>query len=202
MSSFINVVTSAESTDLVSVADAMAAYDIDDGAKAQDWVSQASAAIVGYIKRPISREQVKQTVRNNPALSGLCPAPVVLTRRPVDPVGLVVSVSGATLAEAEYELDQRAGLIWRVDASGERVSWPASKIEITYWGGYSVIPADLQRACLLMVGNYSSADGRDTLVKSESVDGIGRTDYVVSASQGGIPQDVADLLAPYKRVVV
>lgn len=161
-------------------------------------IDTASRMARDYCGRGFGRQTVKQ---------------VEAYERPVR--GIVLDLSPATIAtvrygdtdlvEGEYVLDTGANILMR-DPSGCPGWW--GKVEITYTGGYILpeeenpdLPATVEHAVLLLVGALWSIKGRDALVKSETVEGIGRTDYWVAGANSALPDPNAQqLLDPYRRI--
>lgn len=210
MSSRVSVLVPATSVELVALADLKTALGIStngDDARLEALIAQASAVIAQSCNRVFGREQIKQTIRLAASVQIPEPAPLVLSRRPVVVSGFTVSVSGVALDSGDYELDENAGLVWRLDSEGDRIPWPTNKIEVTYSSGYLLpddCPASLSRACIVLVNNYRTATARDPMLKSEVVDGVGRFDYWVGSaggsSQSGLPAEVESLIAPFRKV--
>nr|WP_277614302.1 hypothetical protein [Kaistia nematophila] len=85
--------------------------------------------------------------------------------------------------------------------------WPAkkpgSRIVTTAVAGYGSperVPAQIRSAILLLVGLAASLAGRDALVRTETVEGVGSTQFggVVEVS-GSVERAVSALLSNYRR---
>ncbi len=62
------------------------------------------------------------------------------------------------------------------------------------------LPADVEQAVILMVGAMLSAAGRDVMVKGETVEGIGRTDYYVQGASAQFAHpEVEPILRRYRK---
>lgn len=64
---------------------------------------------------------------------------------------------------------------------GYNQNWPAvrlgSRLTLTAVVGYEDVPADIQQAALLMIGQQFSLSRRDLFVRSETVEGVGSTNW-------------------------
>lgn len=117
-----------------------------------------------------------------------------------------VLVDGAPLASDEYEVEPMAGLVWRLDAADHRIDWPSARIAITMDGGWDAedLPAPLTEAALALVTARWFAKDRDPSLKQIKVEGEGEETYWVggTSTDGGLPSDIAGILAPYCNPVV
>ncbi|MFH5927075.1 hypothetical protein [Roseomonas xinghualingensis] len=168
------------------------------------FIDAASAAIVGYCGRSFARETVTETVRS------LGSGPIILSRSPI--VGNVsVLLDGAAVAPADLECDRSSGLLYHLQRS-YIVGWRGRGAAVTYTTGWIVpedpayataapadrLPADVEQACLILVGAYIASVGRDPMLRSESTDGVGSASYIATADMGALPPQAAALLAPYR----
>ena len=67
------------------------------------------------------------------------------------------------------------------------------------------MPQQLERACIGLVTDYWFSSSRDPMLRSEEGPGVGRKEFWVDASPamtGGIPSEIAQLLDPYRNVLV
>ena len=143
------------------------------------------------------RETIVEVVRPSGRL-----AEIILARRFVagDPA---ISIDGVLLPPEQVEVERGAGLLRRL--SDERlVPWASGKLTITYQAGFAEIPADIKQAAMIAVREGWSALSRDPLLKSETVDGLGRADYWVGGSSGAqgeaLPIATLALLSAYRSV--
>ena len=103
--------------------------------------------------------------------------------------------SPTTLVATAYTLDSARGLLYRNGAY-----WYEGKqaVLVSYTGGYSAttLPGGLRRALLQLCAHVLTGRG-NVGVASESADGQSQT-YLTYL--GAVPQDVAAMLAPYRRL--
>lgn len=162
-----------------------------------DLIAQASSACATWCGRPegFGRATLRQTERLAAARD------VLILDRDLVPAVSAVTEAGVALAGAGYELD--GSLLYRLDGT-DRILWPArTTVEITYQAGFDPIPADIERACLVVVQALYSARARDPMLRSESVDGVASYSYLdPRAGMEGLPPQAAALLAPWRRLSV
>ncbi len=195
------VLTPAEATRLTTVAAVRARYGIADG-DADDktleaLIDTASQMAVDFCNRTFGREQVRQT---NYAGGG---SRILLERSPATIEE--VRESGEVVPADGYYLEPSLNVIVRL--SGDVITCWGGKVEITYHAGWVLpgqeganLPATIEHAALLLVGALWASNQRDPLVKSESVDGIGRTDYWMPGQASRLPDPTAEsLLQTYRR---
>lgn len=60
------------------------------------------------------------------------------------------------------------------------------------------LPQTISRATVLAAAAMVQGAGRDPNLKSESVQGVGSTSWNIASGTGGLPQQVADMLASYR----
>lgn len=206
------IVTAAASTDMTTRATVKAELEITDNAsdaKIDALIGQASATCTSYLNRTIAQETVTDYFRRDRArgCSGVINAvgSLWLSRWPVSSISAIVE-DGVTLDTTGYELNSNTGQLWRLD-DDDRTRWSATKITITYVGGYTMItelPPDLERACLSLVKLQWFATKRDPLVRQENIPGV----YEVAYGFGGItadnelPPEITGLLNAYRRISI
>lgn len=166
-------------------------------------IASSSRTIALHCDRVFNLETVVDTfeiVRARLQFSG--EASLQLTRWPLNEDTTVTVTEAATVLEADvdYRVDVQPGLLYRLDSSGNSISWCASPVVVSYGGGYETIPADLQDAAIRLVRARWFAKDRDPLVRQESIPQVRDVSYWVptGSEAGNIPPDVADLLAPYR----
>lgn len=206
----LTVITQATATNLTTLARARAllSFAAADDAAVAILIGQASAAIVDHCRRPFGIETVRETFDCGTHRDGA----FLLSRSPVTDIASVVE-AGATLDAAEWQFDPETGRIYRVTSDGDRLwmTWSAGLV-VTYTAGY-VLPSDatgapaptlpppVERAAIRLVGSYLSIRGRDSLIKSETVEGVGSTSWWIPGTDGNLPDPEAEqLLAPYMRM--
>ena len=136
--------------------------------------------------------------------------PIILTRYPVGTVTSVLEFIGGVgpttlVADTDYKLDSIRGEIYRLDNLGIPTPWVADSIVVTYSGGYSTTPADLQLAAAAWVQAVAAAQTRDPALKSETVPGVYSASYQMGAAPGstsGIPPEVQSVLDNYNMALI
>ncbi|WP_210482741.1 hypothetical protein [Microvirga antarctica] len=151
-------------------------------------IDQASALVSGFCNRVFAMETVQETFRNGRS------GPLILRRRPVVSID-AVKTAGSIVSSADVDLEAESGLLYR--ATGD---W-TGPVEVTYTSGYilpgendSNLPGLVERATILVATAIIAGQARDPLVKSESVEGIGRTDYFAGSSALTLPHPSAESL--------
>jgi hypothetical protein len=164
-------------------------------------IARASAAITAYLARPLARETVIETFRQVDGFRLLR-----LSRFPATAIASVV-VDGLTLPSGDYELGDQGQHLYRL-VGDEPVDWKATKIVVTYTGGYVLpgtagrtLPPEIEWACIMAVSADYHMRNRDPQMRSESADGIGSQSWLDpdTAAHGGLPWAAAERLQPYRR---
>lgn len=165
-------------------------------------IDRASAAIAGYLGRPLARETVVETFRDVAGFPFL-----LLSRWPVASIASVV-VDGEALAVGQYEIggaDARQLHRLEADATSD---WTAAKVVVTYTAGYILpgaagadLPPEIEWAALLTVVSGYHLATRDPQLRSEAAEGIGSQSWLdpEPAAHGGLPWAAAERLMPYRR---
>ncbi len=206
MNSLLTIVTPATVTALAELATVKLELCISgtaEDAYLQAQIATASAAASAWCGRVFAREVVSEVWRPTASLESLA-----LSRYPVASIASVVE-DGVTLASTDYEMDAEAGMLWRL-SSDARTAWSARKITVAYTGGYLLpgqtnrtLPADIERAAVLMVAATYNARGRDPMLRSEGAQGIGQVSYLdPRAGMEAMPPQAAALLGPYRSLTV
>lgn len=109
-----------------------------------------------------------------------------------------VSVDGAALDASLFECEPMAGLLYRLDSDGERTHWTRGRITITASAGWAQadVPEVARQAVIRYVRERYDGDGRNTLLKSETVENVGEFAYWIGPTSKGdaLPPDVVDSL--------
>lgn len=178
------------------------------GKRAAAAISKACRLITDGVNPPtLLRETIVETFRlDSQLLSGAWPYydtartqrvsqnSLILSRFPATSVVSIVA-DGAVLNGSDYELRAAEGRLVRL-LNDTVTSWFGSKIVVTYVGGYAAVPDDLALAASQFVGILWSEDGRDLNVRSEAVEGIGRTDYFeLNAQRDIVPAPILGMLS-------
>ncbi len=208
MDSILTVTVEPTSVDLVDLATAReelgAATDAATSSKLQRLITATSARFCMLCNRSFAAATYSETFRSVYADR------IVLSQRPVIPPVTSVTGNGNLLVLAtDYEVDAKAGAIYRV-SNGYRWAWFADTLTVVYQAGYEMIPADVSDAVLTVLRTRwlvsQSVSGSAQILKSFSIEGVGREDYWTptsgSSSSSGLPvefEPVADTIAQYRK---
>jgi hypothetical protein len=177
----------------------------------QRFIAQASSRAATFCRRTFGRETVRERFGCQvPDCGGALGLP--LDRAPLVRI-LSVSVDGVVMADGSYETDDR--FLYRLQ-DGERRGWTGRSVVVDYEAGWLLpseargtppttiapdLPPDVERAIIQLVGVAISAGGRDAMVKSQSVEGIGSTDWYVQGASASLPHPEAEAaLSQYRRL--
>lgn len=208
----LTITSPAATTDLTTLAAVKAELGITtttDDAYIATLIAAASAAAVAWCRRTFAHTGYSETFRPSSLTGGYSGSPASSRLRlGAWPVASVVSVAEGTapLAPTDYELDAEAGILWRLDAAGNRIAWPNSKITVAFSAGWLLpnevgrtLPVDIERAAILLTKTSYMARARDPLVKAESVAGVLDTQFWVGAvGASSLLPEAENLLAPYR----
>ncbi|MCO6178820.1 hypothetical protein [Ciceribacter sp. RN22] len=164
-------------------------------------IDQASSAIEAWCDRVFAVETVREVITR------IVPAhTLVVSRWPVLSV-TSVSLNGSP-ADPIVAQPGEGGLLcfWK---DGSRMGWwPGGRIEVEYQAGYVLpgqpgrtLPADIERAALTLIKAHWFSRNRDPLIRSETVDDAGSTDYF-PGTVSQLPPEVESLLAPYRNLSI
>jgi hypothetical protein len=171
-----------------TVLDEIGDIGLDDENRVLRLIGSVSSSIARYCNRSFALERLAETFDLNLRTDKL-----VLSRWPVVEV-LSVKVNGVTLTATDWKIG--------VDGVVKLTAPRSGVVEVDYRAGYVLpdatgrtLPEDIEHAALTLINLNWSVRGRDPLLRSETVEGIGAFQYQV----GGVtmPADVASLLAPY-----
>lgn len=162
-------------------------------------IDTASQMAVAFCNRSFGRETVKQTD------CGGC-SRILLQRSPASIAE--VTESGEDVPADGYYLETTLNVLLRL--SGDVITTWGGRVEVTYDAGWLMpgqqganLPATIEHAALLLIGALWSTQQREPGLKSESVEGIGRTDYWVPGAGNRLPDPTAEsLLQPYRRYFI
>ncbi|CAO4179454.1 Phage gp6-like head-tail connector protein [Methylorubrum aminovorans] len=221
----LTVITPAKARDLTTAANARADLGLPAGSPTDDqikrFIAQASATVASFCRRTFGRETVRERFeidwrrcRDDDA-EGL-----LLSRAPVVQIASV-KVDGLTLAPSAYELAEQPAhpvslFYLRHLIEGEPRAWMSRAVTVEYEAGWLLpgeergepasttapdLPAHVERAVIQLVGAAASASGRDMMVKSEDVEGVGSRSFYVQGSTASLPHPEAEAtLAQYRRM--
>jgi hypothetical protein len=214
------VVAASESYDLAVLADVKDDWSIS-GSADDNFVSRSitrcSRAAAQFCNRVFALETVQDLVFFR---RGEWPGEIIETVAPLQlsrwPIAAIISVTidGTSLIEGtDFVTDEQVGQLRRFDVDGREKAWTGTKATVVYAAGYVLpgqaavagaqpLPADISDAVSRMVYTRYAERQRDPLVKSEYVDGVGRTEYLEPSSDGNLSPDVEDILDNYRVPVI
>lgn len=212
LDSIISVTVPAETHDLVDIEDAAEELGLTlDGttaSKLQRLITATSQRFASLCGRQFVVETVSEAFRS------VCAEKLILARRPIlSPITSIVADGVTLTVGTDYESDNDAGIVYRL-SGGCRTWWSAQALTVVYRAGYLPIPADVSDAVLTVLRTRwlvsQSVSGGSSILKSFSIEGIGREDYWVpssgsSSSDNGLPPDfqpVADTIQMYREMLV
>ncbi len=195
----LEIITPASETRLISIEAARLAVGLAADDDSQDtglWplIDQASAAIVSFIGQPLARQTYRETVWSRTTSDSL-----VLSRFPVASI-TSVEIDGAAIDADGYGVDLATGIVHRRSPTRCGPFWPAGETVVEYAAGYGLpedLPADIQRAAILMLRQAHFAGNRDPLLRSEETDGVATFSYFATGA-AAVPLEAQALLAPYQ----
>ncbi|MEI7606866.1 MAG: hypothetical protein WCJ64_05740 [Rhodospirillaceae bacterium] len=212
------VTTPPVSTNLISVGDAYAELGGTDNLTVNDpqyvvaLIAAASSAIVNWLGQPLAAATYLEVVRLS-ALGGYTRRSkdtLALSRWPVSAITSIFEGSTALVAGVDFEADLDRGFVYRLDGADSRRSWTAPKISVAYSAGYTLpigseaagnLPAEITRACALLVRDCFFARARDVSIRSVAPDGL--TIAFGNGNPGdGMPKHIEDLLRPWRAPVL
>jgi hypothetical protein len=163
-------------------------------------IAQASDAIAVWCDRSFGLETVREYLDHRYAVPS-----VLLSRWPLVEVKSS-SADGMAFVVSGTEVDEIDGSVYRLDAGGKRIAWPSGSVIIEYSAGYVLpnqtgrtLPHDIERAALTLIKAHWYARNRDPLIRSETSEGIGSTDYF-AGTISQLPPEVESLLPPYRNL--
>lgn len=138
-----------------------------------------------------------------------CEEYLILRRRPNVSI---TSVTVDDVATTYYRVDAETGQLYCLDANGYPTPWVSCKsIVVVYAAGYIMpgqsganLEAPLEAAAIELMQSYWMSRGRDPLIRSEDVPGLGAVTYWVGAigESGELPPSVESRIAPFRRVAL
>ncbi|GEP05556.1 hypothetical protein MOX02_35940 [Methylobacterium oxalidis] len=177
------------------------------------WIDQASARVASYCRRQFGRETVRERIALCLSSAANGGADLLLDRWPVVRI-LGVTADSVTLSPGTYETDGRSVFLLQ---DGQQKGWSGRIAVVDYEAGWLLpsesrgdppittapdLPADVEAAVIKLVGAAISANGRDALIKSEDVVGVGSTSWYVQGVTAALPHPEAEAaLAGYRRLL-
>lgn len=201
----ITVDEAAESPDLVSLAVLKRELGITtttDDAVLKQRITQASEFINTFFDRTFALETVTEKIRSAGPFWGIGKAGIMLSRFPVIEI-LAVFEDGTEIEESDYSLEPTNGMLYRVTNS-TLSRWRACNVEVQYSAGYEIdtVPADLARAVISLVQQFSSSSGRDPFVRGMTIGPMSEQYQVRGIGIDGVPAELVALKAKYRRITV
>lgn len=179
-------------------------------------VLEASAMIESYCNRTFYlQEDIAEAVASSGGFI------LMVEKTPIISISSI-TFDGGAVASGDYSIhDAGAGMIYarsRWQDTGSYGTGIAQEIypnseeklyTVTYDGGYILpgqpgrtLPHDIERACIELVKNIRNMRA-DASVKSEAVPGVYSVEYFDgSQNSASIPDNIAKMLAPYRRVMI
>ena len=220
----VTVIKPAAARNLTTAAAARADLGLPDGPPADEqlgrWIAQASATAASFCRRTFGRETVRERFEIDWRRCRDEDEGLLLSRAPVVQI-LSVKVDGLVLAPSAYEVAEQPAhpvslFYLRALSGGEPRAWSGRCVTVEYEAGWLLpgeargdpattsapdLPADVERAVIQLVGAAVSASGRDMMVKSEDVEGVGSFSYYVQGASAALPHPEAEAtLAQYRRM--
>ncbi|MEN3212238.1 hypothetical protein PUR23_19700 [Methylorubrum populi] len=219
----VMVIKSATARNLTTAAAARADLGLPDGSPADEqigrWIAQASASVASFCRRTFGRETMRERFEIDWRRCREDGEGLLLSRAPVVQI-VSVKVDGFVLAPSAYELAEQSAhpvslFYLRHLLDGEARAWAGRAVTVEYEAGWLLpgeargepattapdLPADVERAVIQLVGAAASASGRDMMVKSEDVEGVGSFSYYVQGASAALPHPEAETtLAQYRRM--
>lgn len=204
--------TPLTSRDLVDIGDVMSGLSITDPtptqiSELQRLITSTSVRFANLCGRSF-RPATSTDVFRQPKASSF----LRLSNRPVISVTSVTDVS-TVLGVDDYEVDYDRGFLYKLSGDA-RVGWYGTSVTVAYTSGYEQVPADVSDAIITVIAAKwavtQSATGQSSILKSFSIEGVGREDYWTpstsysSSSSADVPADfapVADVIRYYRGIV-
>ena len=205
----LSVITPASSYDLISLSDVKSDWGITstaDDAFLSRTITRASAAAAQFCNRVFPAEMVVETIfveRDvQPFLNYGGVDPLVLKRYPIGTIASIVEGVGTAVTvldpASDFTVDQEKGWIIRLDSTGNPKNWKATQFVVTYTGGYTSIPYDIQDAISRMVWTRYAERSRDPFIQRQRIYGVEEVEYIKQSEEGNLSSDVSDILDNYR----
>lgn len=223
--------TSQDLTLLANVKAEFGITDSSQDANLQTWITQASAAVSDYCNRRFASEEDLETIRNRIRLGfgyglyggfgeysggnfrlGREVDYVILKRNPVTAFASVVEDTITLVEGTDFECDYESGIMTRLNSNGDERRWRFQNLLVQYTAGYQLLgtlPIAIERATITLIKWFRFAATRDPYLLSEVIPGVRTAQYAVgkyagtsTGLDGWPPQDVVNLIAPYRQIDV
>lgn len=196
-------------TDLDTAKEELGITDDTQDARLTRYIAQASRQIERYCQRVFSVQAYRNMWSEYPRGYFCCDALQTSEWPIVEIIG--VSDGGLTLSSDQVRVDANRGLLYRVSTAPVTMPWAATEVVVDFRAGFDPIPADVEAAALRLVRWNQGMRGwdadapRDPMLRSREGSTYGRIEWFGNYTpglQGGLPQEVAQMLAPYMRFTV
>lgn len=181
----------------------IAPEDTSQDARISRYLAQASSQIHRYCDRIFPMQVYRNVFHRDWWRTNLC-GPLIAAAWPIVEV-IGVSADGSVVDE--YLVQADAGLVYRSGYSG----FTAADTVLDYRAGYAQIPADIEAAAIRLVRWNQGVRGwdvdspRDPMLRSREGSTYGRIEWFGNYTpglEGGLPQEVAQMLDHYCRPVI
>jgi hypothetical protein len=214
MRSVLSVSSAAATSALVTLSDLKSVLGISGSSEDTylgDQITTASERIASHLRvspandgtNSLGRETLVETFYIDSAVESLVMSRHLPRSWPMT-ISSVVE-NGTTLSGSDYLFNAATGIMNR-KSGDEFLSWPCGVVAITHIAGWKLpndatpnLPQAIQDACIAWVKLARLSKTRDPMIKSENIlSGLyGYSMFQPSDAQGGMPEEVAGLLAPY-----
>jgi hypothetical protein len=176
-------------------------------------IEQSSSLIVGYLGRELARATIQETIVWGSDF-GIAQQQIVLSRTPVATL-TSVSFDGVVQDLTTIDFDTASGLIYRhayaynLDYNIQPGYGYGYRTDVVYDGGYLLpgqvganLPPAIERACIdITLALWHRSARGDPMIRSESIDGIGSTQYLdpLPGIAGGMPPTAVAALTPFQN---
>ncbi len=226
MKSDIVIIVPATDYDLVSLEDVLSELQITgptdaDKTLLRKQIASISAAVSKYCDRVFVSEEVEETLWEPRDSFGLRQSfsyfndiynlhrhhvnSIYLKRWPITSIDSIYVDDIALVSDSNSDIlriDKDNGVLYHL-INGFPARWHFGKsVVVTYTGGYTTIPEDLQRAVIRWVEMAWFFAGQDVTIKNEQVYGIASVTYgtdTTTSKTADVPDEIKLLLEPYLR---
>jgi hypothetical protein len=193
------IVTPATTRDLVTLADLREQLqfkptDTADDIWLQKVISRTSLQIEQYCNRIFAQQGYQDSWG---IVTGEQGAPLILAQAPIG-ASTLVTIDGTALTASDFTVDANAGLLYRAT---DPLAWQStSTLVVSYNGGFTTIPVDIQMAALEMCVMEYRGRNRDPMLRERETPGLGRETYWVGPIPGqSLPGNLGPAFEPYRR---
>ncbi len=210
MRNIVTVVTPATNRNLTTlerVKDEFGIFDEASDGYLTNKIDDVSSIIARHLGYTLARETLSEVIG---ADRRGCTEELVLSRTPV---ALITSVTldGCLIASPGYGWDRETGILNRIGDDGYPSMWRFARTGVVVYEAGYIMPGDpgadldpsLEAAAITLLRGFWFSRGRDPMLKAEEIPGVMRQEFWVgSTNASGLPPEVAEILAPFRRVFV